>query len=280
MAIAVAWLSSCSAHRGDAAPPSATGPAPSVRSFAPYQGPLAPSTPPTGVSHVVDNSRTLVIALVKDFRTSTATITLWTRQTTDSPWTSKDSWAAVIGRSGSAWGIGLHGAGAPADSVLHSKSPENLKREGDGKSPAGVFAIDHVYGYAAAAITDMPYQPVDSNWRCVDDPASPAYTKILSSDGMQGWISEEAMKRDDELYELVVNTVHNPAAVPQSGSCIFLHVWRNAESGTAGCTAMPLANLRNLVSKLNPADRPLFVLLPAAVYMTWQEAWHLPAFSL
>ena len=45
----------------------------------------------------------------------------------------------VIGKKGLGWGKGLH----PAQSGEMSQ-----KREGDGKSPAGVFALSSVFGFA------------------------------------------------------------------------------------------------------------------------------------
>ncbi|HKR77561.1 MAG TPA: hypothetical protein VJR95_12950, partial [Rhodanobacter sp.] len=51
--------------------------------------------------------------------------------------------AVVIGQSGAAWGIGLNPA--------QHDGPQ--KREGDGRSPAGVFRIGTAFGYAAHADT-------------------------------------------------------------------------------------------------------------------------------
>ncbi|MBT8470678.1 MAG: hypothetical protein KJN97_18170, partial [Deltaproteobacteria bacterium] len=48
----------------------------------------------------------------------------------------------VLGREGYGWGRGLHGTSAPPG------RPGPIKREGDGRSPAGVFGIGNAYGYA------------------------------------------------------------------------------------------------------------------------------------
>jgi Uncharacterized protein conserved in bacteria len=48
-----------------------------------------------------------------------------------------DAFEVALGRSGSAWGVGLHPAPA-------GDGPR--KREGDGRSPAGVFAIGEAFG--------------------------------------------------------------------------------------------------------------------------------------
>lgn len=51
---------------------------------------------------------------------------------------------------------------------------------------------------------------------------------------------------------------------PGAGSCIFLHVWSGPDAGTAGCTAMGAGLVVALLGQLDPAARPMFVLLPAA----------------
>jgi L,D-peptidoglycan transpeptidase YkuD (ErfK/YbiS/YcfS/YnhG family) len=50
----------------------------------------------------------------------------------------------VIGKGGFAWGIGLHGTG---------KAGEPNKREGDQRSPAGVFRLSCVFGHCSATLT-------------------------------------------------------------------------------------------------------------------------------
>jgi len=44
-----------------------------------------------------------------------------------------------LGRAGLAWGLGLHG---------NPPFPGPIKREGDGRSPAGAFELSSAFGYA------------------------------------------------------------------------------------------------------------------------------------
>src|SRR5262249_22577166 len=79
-----------------------------------------------------------------------------------------EGWAPVgpnvpvdLGRHGMAWGRGLQGA---------EKGP--LKREGDGRSPAGVFALGPAFGYSDAtpeAAARFPYRRVQRETYCVED---------------------------------------------------------------------------------------------------------------
>ena len=104
--------------------------------------------------------------------------------------------------------------------------------------------------------------------RCVDDSQSPLYNRVAVAD------RGERMRRDDELYRYTVFVRHNDAHTPGRGSCIFLHVWKDAASPTVGCTAMALDDLRALIAWL---DRDtLLVQLPRAEYEARQRDWGLP----
>ena len=179
----------------------------------------------------------------------------------------------VIGRAGAAWGIGLH-----------PPQPGPQKREGDGRSPAGVFAIGTAFGYADSASTALPYEAMDANDWCIDVSASPLYNLIVDAsqvgaDAIAG--STEPMRRDlhlggDRRYEIGFVIEHNPANEPGAGSCIFAHVWKSADAPTAGCTAMTEPAMRELLSWLRPEADPVFVLLPAVEYARLRSAWGFP----
>jgi D-alanyl-D-alanine dipeptidase len=178
----------------------------------------------------------------------------------------------VLGRAGYAWGDGVHGSGAPAGRT----GP--LKREGDGRSPAGVFALGTVHGYAAHAPADLslPYEQATAAQRCVDDPRAAQYNRIVQA-GPHGesWRSAERMRRDDAVYELALDIEHNRSpVVPGHGSCIFAHVWVNAQTPVAGCTGMSLPALRSLLDWLEPGA--LWVSLPVQEYQALRACWKLP----
>jgi D-alanyl-D-alanine dipeptidase len=232
--------------------------------------------PPTQVeqprtARLLDQAPEAIVGIVDSWSSTKATLTRWRR--TSGAWTKiGESWPAVVGRSGTAWGYGLHGNGAPGN----VDGP--VKREGDGKTPAGVFALGASFGYATAAPTGsrLPYSSIDESWKCVDDPASKHYNRVLDqkSAPVVDWTSAEDMKRGDELYEWVVDVAHNTERIPRHGSCIFLHVWGGPESATVGCTAMAKPVLAELIATLDP--KAVFVLLPKAAYRTAAIGWGLP----
>lgn len=184
--------------------------------------------------------------------------------------------AVVLGRSGLAWGDGLHGSGAPRGQT----GP--VKREGDGRSPAGVFAVGQVHGYAPEAPRGMslPYAQATAAQRCVDDPRAAEYNRIVEAGpSAQSWRSAERMRRDDAVYELALDIEHNRApVVPGHGSCIFAHVWVNAQTPVAGCTGMALPELQGLLTWLKPGA--LWVALPDAEYQALSGCWKLPEIAI
>ena len=223
------------------------------------------------------NARQLVLVTVPDWNSTQGALRRYERDA-DGEWRAAgDAQPIVIGRTGAAWGLGLHdvpaGNGAP------------VKREGDGRSPAGVFAIGEAFGYAARAETGLAYAAMDAGDYCIDVPASPLYNRIVDTadvgaDAVKG--STEPMRRDlhadgDQRYRLGFVIEHNPQARAQAGSCIFAHLWTGPDGSTAGCTAMAPPTMQALLQWLDADRHPVFVLLPRAEYRRLWQAWRLPA---
>jgi L,D-peptidoglycan transpeptidase YkuD (ErfK/YbiS/YcfS/YnhG family) len=185
-----------------------------------------------------------------------------------------DPTPVVVGRNGLGWGRGLN---EPAN------LPGPIKKEGDGKSPAGIFRLSSAFGVAEPGLTvgiRLPYQRLTSAIECVDDVKSVRYNSIVDRSGIgrPDWNSSEKMLAVGERYRLGVVVDHNTdPREPGGGSCIFLHIWENAKTGTSGCTAMAPARMEDLVTWLDPAAHPALVQLPQAEYAHLRDAWQLPA---
>ncbi|MEM7136407.1 MAG: hypothetical protein AAF500_07510 [Myxococcota bacterium] len=180
--------------------------------------------------------------------------------------------AAVIGREGYGWGRGLHGIGRPKGQEGPSK------REGDGRSPAGVFAIGEAYGYAPAIEgLSLPYTKATPALRCVDDPASQHYNRIVDErETDEDWKSAEHMRREDDLYAITIVVEHNTRQrEPGEGSCIFIHSWIDENTGMSGCTAMAASSLEAVATWLEP-DAAVLVALPRDQYQDLRTRWSLP----
>ena len=179
----------------------------------------------------------------------------------------------VVGKTGLAWGLGIN----PADLVI-ADGP--VKKEGDKKSPAGVFDLPSAFGYAAEppGKTLLPYFPLTTVSECVDDSNSRHYNELLDGSKVtKDWTSSEQMLRNDNLYRWGVFVSHNwRPAKPGAGSCIFLHIWEGPSQGTVGCTAMQEENIRMLLGWLDPKKKPILVQLPDSEYRKLRVKWQLP----
>jgi L,D-peptidoglycan transpeptidase YkuD (ErfK/YbiS/YcfS/YnhG family) len=181
----------------------------------------------------------------------------------------------VIGKNGAAWGLGLQ----------PSRGDGPIKREGDNRSPAGVFRIGTAFGYAKTLATAMPYRALSATDWCMDVSGARYYNrivdaKVVGADAVEG--SSEPMRRDihvhgDQRYRMGFVIDSNPDAKPGAGSCIFGHLWASPTTGTAGCTAMTPESMRDLLGWLKPEDHPVFVLLPRQAYAAVKDDWQLPA---
>ncbi len=162
--------------------------------------------------------------------------------------------------------VGRAGLGWATDRARPSSGPE--KREGDGRSPAGIFPLGVAFGSAPreeARWIQIPYLPLTPGTECVDDPASPHYNSIVdrASASRPDWKSSERMLEVGEAYRLGIFVGHNVAPARAGlGSCIFLHLWSGAPAPTAGCTAMSPDSMEEILRWLVPRAAPALVQLP------------------
>lgn len=237
---------------------------------------LAAAALPAHAAGPLQEARQLVLVLTADWDAPRGTLYRYERGSADAPWRQVGAFEVEIGRNGSAWGIGLH---APED-----QDGGLVKREGDGRSPAGVFALGPAFGYAPGAATALPYLAMEASHYCMDVPDSPLYNRIVDArevgrDAVAG--STEPMRLDlhkdgDPRYARGLVIAHNPDHIPGAGSCIFAHLRRRADEATAGCTAMDAADMDGLLAWLDPAAQPRLVLLPRAQARRLAAAWGLP----
>ena len=159
-----------------------------------------------------------------------------------------------LGRNGLAWGIG--------ESGFLPKSGEPVKREGDGRAPAGIFEISKAFGYAPQINTRMPYVQADEELICVDDSQSDDYNRIVNINESSNPVSFEWMRRRDDLYKIGLVIGHNREAKKGAGSCIFFHIRKSEDAPTAGCSAMREEDLSTILGWLDPAKKPKLVQIP------------------
>jgi L,D-peptidoglycan transpeptidase YkuD (ErfK/YbiS/YcfS/YnhG family) len=134
---------------------------------------------------------------------------------------------------------------------------ESRKREGDGKTPLGTYALRQLYvrpDRVPAVATALPVCWLTPQHGWCDDPAHPCYNREVM---LPFAASHESLWRDDGLYDLIVTLSHNDAPmVPNMGSAIFLHCCKYDDGAvmkpTLGCVAIPKAALLALLPQLGP----------------------------
>jgi L,D-peptidoglycan transpeptidase YkuD (ErfK/YbiS/YcfS/YnhG family) len=154
-----------------------------------------------------------------------------------------------------------------------------IKREGDGTSPAGMFPLTFAFGKAETITSKLSYRRLEDQTHCVDDVNSHHYNRVVGSlqVGIFDWKSSEKMAEITPEYDLGVFVAHNSYPVVKgNGSCIFLHIWKNANTPTSGCTAMAREDMERVVAWLDPKRNPYLVQIPEAEYKAYKKSWNLP----
>jgi L,D-peptidoglycan transpeptidase YkuD (ErfK/YbiS/YcfS/YnhG family) len=218
------------------------------------------------------NSTQCLVGTAEGWDASNVTLTLYGKS--NNTWKPvSQPWKARLGKSGLIWGNGLHPV--PAGAVT--------KKEGDNRSPAGVFSIGGAWGYDATIRkpATLPYIQVTSRNLWVEDPASPQYNHhvVLDHEPSTAWEKKQQMKQNDPAHSLKLFIAHNapPKAVPNAGSSIFFHIWRSdGARPSSGCTTMEKSKLQWLISQIDPTKKPLYILLPNPEYTRYRAAWKLP----
>lgn len=182
-----------------------------------------------------------------------------------------------LGRNGTAWGMGINATPAGY-----------RKKEGDGRSPAGIFALGGLWVTNDTPVLHdpaIPYVKVGPADLWVTDPAYPKLHNRhirLNHPARTPWELKEQMRQTDYPHSIKMLVHHNTVEsvgkpIIGAGSSIFFHIWRrDGAAPTAGCTSMQEENLRAIIARLRARKNPVYILLPRAEYAKYREAWKLP----
>lgn len=161
-----------------------------------------------------------------------------------------------LGANGLGLGLGLHPSGGLTTAPT--------KREGDRRSPAGMFSLGTAFGPSSVP----PHPEVRWPWRqtkkgdvFVDDPKSKAYNTWQVEVPEHDWKSREDLTQ----YELGIVVEHNPAQLAGAGSAIFIHSLASSRP-TTGCTGLSTSDLIELLRWLRPDQHPVLVQLAGTLY--------------
>ena len=186
------------------------------------------------------NASQLVTVEAPGFASTTASLSVWERR--------NGCWRLVHGP----WRARVGYAGL-----------SDHKREGDGATPTGAYALGPtVYGIASdPGVATAYHRLVCGDW-WDEDPVSPGYNTFRhvacgTSPPFGG--DSEALWRATVAYQqfaVVEYNVH--PVVPGHGSAIFLH--DDKGDATTGCISLPAPELVAVLRWLRPAARPAIVI--------------------
>jgi len=113
------------------------------------------------------------------------------------------------------------------------------KKEGDKKTPKGIFEIENVYfrkDRIKKPLTSLKCIEITKNMGWCDDINFPKkYNKLIKTNDN---IRHEKLTRKDHKYNLLIPIKYNfKKTIPGRGSCIFIHLTKNYKP-TAGCIAL------------------------------------------
>jgi L,D-peptidoglycan transpeptidase YkuD (ErfK/YbiS/YcfS/YnhG family) len=199
---------------------------------------------------VLKDARRLVLVTAQTMNDTAATMRLYERASAGENWRPLGTAEpATIGRAGMGWSQFF---------TRFARRGEPIKVEGDKRAPAGVYSIGRSFGILASSRPD--YLQVMPDTVCVDDPASPAYNQITSRARVGPEVHAENMGKALPMYRRGLLVDYPTDARKKAGSCIFIHVWRSPNTGTAGCVALPEPRMEALQDFA--ADGAVLAILP------------------
>jgi len=126
-----------------------------------------------------------------------------------------------------------------------------FKKEGDGKTPKGIFKIEHLYfrkDRIKKPLTKLKCIEIKRNMGWCDDVKNKKYNKLIK---INKNCSHEKLFRKDKKYDLLIPIKYNfNNIIPGKGSCIFIHLTSDYKP-TAGCIALKKKDLLILLKLIN-----------------------------
>lgn len=145
-------------------------------------------------------------------------------------------------------GIGKNGFAAPLN-----------KKEGDGKSPTGIFRLGKLYSYEKQLNTLLDNQQTTAEDKWIDDPNSKDYNTYVKGATNAKSYENLLLKNDAYKYCMVVEYNTNPI-IKGNGSAIFFHLGVKKPYFTAGCVAIDEDNMKLVVNWLDPKLNPSIIM--------------------
>lgn len=124
------------------------------------------------------------------------------------------------------------------------------EREGDCKTPSGVYHFTMAFGSMVDPGSLIPYTQVDERHIWVDDPSSALYNRFVdTTQAVKDWNSAEKLCLSSSSYNYALALDYNSACIPGKGSAIFMHC---LPTKGFGCIAIPQEVMKQLLTLVKP----------------------------
>lgn len=161
---------------------------------------------------------------------------LWLYEREGGQWrVSAGPWPAVVGRRGM-----------------------TKRAQGEDKSPSGAYLLGAAFGWGKEPDgVSYPYRRLDAADRWISD-NTPFYNRWVRDSG-KTYGEGESLYRYRPHYKYAVVLHYNDDCELGAGGAIFLHVWKNENTGTGGCTGVSEEHMEGILRWLDYAKRPVIV---------------------
>ena len=122
------------------------------------------------------------------------------------------------------------------------------EREGDGKTPEGIFHATAAFGIMPDPGTKLRYIKVSPSVYACDE-EGPYYNKIIDIDTTSHICHGEKMSELSPEYDYGIATDYNPDNIYPLGSAIFIHC-KGEKKSTAGCVAVDKRFMVKILKKI------------------------------
>ena len=127
------------------------------------------------------------------------------------------------------------------------------KKEGDLKTPAGIFKLGKIYyrpDRIEKPLSKLQTTTIKKNMGWCDDPKSKYYNKLIKIK-KNFKMNHEKLYRKDNKYDIFILIKHNyKKVIKNQGSAIFLHLTKNYLP-TKGCVALSKKDFLILIKLIN-----------------------------
>ena len=131
------------------------------------------------------------------------------------------------------------------EAAFIGKNGPGKTMEGDLKTPLGTFGFNDALGINDDPGCALEYTKVNDTHYWVGDSNSDRYNTLVSTDEYTDFDMDASEHIVDypNAYKYILNTTYNEERIPNKGSAIFLHCYREQRTYTGGCISIPLEKM-------------------------------------